>query len=332
MNRLCIFIVLITALSVVGCHKGPDVSKVEVNYQLVPFYLDINSIAPEKAAEAVPSLKQKYGDYLEGYSMRVIKIGSTRSPQYAEYLRSFLEYQPNRDVFEKCKVRFANLKPLKSQLDDAFKHYHHYFPQKAIPDVYLQISGFNQSIVVDSAVVGVSIEKYLGATCEFYQWLDYPVYLRRKMIPEKIVPDIMKAMALTEFAFNDSIDDIASNIIFQGKALHFVKAMMPELPDTLLFDFTERELKWSKQYEDDVWASTVEHKYLFNNDRLMIQKMVGDAPFTSLYGQDSPGHLGLFVGYQIVDAYLKAHPEVTLQQLMTMRDYRKILAGSGYRP
>lgn len=330
--RFSLFMVFSSMLLLMACHKGPDVSKVEVKYQLVPFFMDLNSIAPEKVEAAVPELKKKYGSFLEGYSTRVIKIGSTQSPHYGEYLRSFVEYQPNKDVFEKCKIQYANLKPLKSEIDDAFRHYQHYFPNKALPDVYLHISGFNQSIVVDSGLVSVSVEKYLGADCHFYEWLQFPVYLRRKMVPQKIVPDIMKALALTEFTFNDSIDDISSNMIYQGKALHFVKAMMPELNDTLLFDFTGKELEWCHKHESDVWATTVENKYLFNNDRLMIQKMVGDAPFTSFYGQESPGHLGLFIGYQIVAAYLKANPKVTLPQLMSMRDNRKILAGSGYRP
>jgi hypothetical protein len=329
--RICSLFVVF-ALTMVACHRGPDVSNEKVDYRLVPFFMELHSLAPEKVEAAVPELKKKYGNFLEAYSTGVIKIGPTSSPHYGEYLRSFVEYQPNRDVFEMCKKDYTSLDKLKSSIDEAFKHYQYYFPKKKLPDVYLQISGFNQSIVVDSGWIAVSVEKYLGSDCRFYQWLDYHQYLRRKMIPEKIVPDIMKALALTEFTYNDSIDDVCSNMIYQGKALHFVKTMIPDIADTLLFDFTAKELEWCRNQEADIWQVTVEKKYLFNNDHLVIQKMVGDAPFTSLYGQASPGHLGLFIGYQIVDAYIKANPKVTLPQLMSIRDDRKILAGSGYRP
>lgn len=307
-------------------------SHVQADFELVPFFMELHAIAPDSIAAKVPYLRQKYGYYLEGYSTRVIKVGPTDAPEYPEYLRSFVEYDANRDVFVECKEKYANLAPLKAQITEAYRHYKHYFPSNALPNVYLHISGFNQSMVADSGLIAISVEKYLGADCKFYEWLAYPNYLRRKMVPEKIVPDLMKAIAYTEFPYNDSIDDIANNIVYQGKVLHFVKAMMPELHDSLLFDYTERELEWCATYEGKMWQTMVEKKYLFDNNRMNIQKFIGDAPFTSFFGQDSPGRAGTYVGYRIVEAYLKLNPTVDLPQLMEASNGHVILQASGYRP
>jgi hypothetical protein len=332
-RKLVIAFTVVMLLGAVSCHqKSPDVSSVKVDFKLVPFFKELHAIKPDSLCAALPALKKKYGHFLEGYSVRVIKVGSTSDSSYCEYLKSFLEYDANKDVFEKCKVQYADLKPLNNSIEKAYQHYLHYFPKAAVPDVYLQISGFNQSMVVDSGLVGVSVEKYLGADCQFYEWLTIPYYLRRKMVPEKIVPDLMKAIAYTEFAYNDSVDDVVNNMVYQGKILYFAKAMIPALEDTLLFDFTPKELEWCADNESKMWGTMVEKRYLFNNNRMDIQKFIGDAPFSSFFGQDSPGRAATWIGYQIVTAYMEMNPTVDLPRLMAIPDGHVVLAGSGYRP
>jgi hypothetical protein len=153
------------------------------------------------------------------------------------------------------------------------------------------------------------------------------------MIPEKVVPDIMKAIAMTEFVYNDSIDDLLSQMVYNGMIIYFVKKTNPYLSDEYLFDYTHEELKWCKQYERMMWASLVEHKHLYSTDRIkIVQKYVNDAPFTSHFGQDSPGRTGIYLGYKIILSYLKRNPETTLAQLMEKRDYHKLFISSGYRP
>lgn len=330
--RLKYLLVMVIALSFFGCKNGPDVSDVKVDFEVIPFYLDLHSVPADSVAEYIPILKKKYGNFLNAYSEGVIHIGSINAPEYPEYLKSFIEYGPNRDVFDTCKIVYKDTRQLKSNIEQAFKHYRYYFKNAEIPNVYLQISGFNQSMVVDSGIVAVSIEKYLGTNCKFYQWLSYPIYLRKKMEPEKIVPDIMKAIAMTEFPFNDSIDDVIGHMVYEGKVAWFVKQMVPDVPDTLLFDYSAKEMKWCEDNESQMWATVVENKHLFNNDRMVIQKYTGDAPFTSFFGQDSPGHAGIYLGYRMVETYMNHNKEMTIGDLMKQDDAHLVLSKSGYRP
>ncbi len=323
---------LAVSVFVVGCRKGPEVNQVNVEFKLVPFYMDLHSIPLDSVAEYVPRLQQKYGSFLDAYSEGVIHVGAINAPGYADYLKSFIEYAPNRDVFDTCKIRYANTDDLYRDIKTAFQHYRFYFNEAQIPDVYMHISGFNQSMVVDSGIVAVSIEKYLGADCQFYEWLSFPLYLRKKMMPEKIVPDIMKAIAMTEFPLNDSVNDVVNHVIYQGKLAYFVRQMVPEIHDSLLFDYSEKELDWCRSNEAQMWATLVENKHLFNTEQLVIQKYTGDAPFTAYFGQNSPGHAGVFLGYRLVEAYMKNNEGLTLKDLMTQNDSRFILSKSGYRP
>ena len=312
--------------------KAPDVSNIEVSFKLIPFYKDLAAIPSDSVDRYLPELKKKYGKYLEAVSMRVLRIGSPEDKNYPEHLKAFLEYDANRDVFRKTDSLYPDINIFKPKIEQAFKYCKYYFPDKKCPDVYFHISGFNQSIVVDSSWISVSIEKYLGSKCIFYEWLDVYKYMRRQMIPEKIVPDIMKAIAMTEYPFEPKKDNLLNNMIYQGKVLYFVKKTNPNIADTLLFDFSEKQLKWTQEFKADVWGYMIEQKHLFSSNRMVIQKYIGDGPFNSYLGKDSPGKIGTYLGYEIVKKYMTKHDDVTLEQLMQNNDGQKILSQSGFNP
>ena len=329
------FVLIITAAIFSSCsdsRKTPDVDNIDVNFKLIPFYKDLSEISPDSIEQELPALKSKYGNYLKAVSVKVLRIGSPDDKDYANNLKEFLKYDANRDVFRKIDSLYPDINTFKPDIEQAFKYYKYYFPEKDCPDVYFHISGFNQSIVVDSAWLSVSIEKYLGANCIFYKWLEVYNYLRRSMIPQKVVPDIMKAIALTSFPFQPDKYNLLNNMIYHGKILYFVRQTCPNLPDTLLFDFTEKQLEWTENFEADIWGYMIEQKHLFSTDHMVIQKYIGDGPFNSYLGEKSPGKIGTYMGYKIIERYMIKNPEMTLQKLMTEQNGQKILSGSGYSP
>lgn len=328
------FVAVITTL-LAACSKGvdaPDVSHISVDVEVKPFYQDLFALNVDELSSQFPQLEDKYGNFIDAYSQKIIRIGNPKDPKYLEYLKSFLEYDANADVLEKCNAVFKDTEQLEDELSQAFRYLKYYFPQQTVPDIYLHISGFNQSIVVDSTWLSISVEKYLGTDCEFYEWLSTPVYLRNKMTPEKIVPDVMKAIAITNFPGNMKNEDVISHMIQEGKLVYFMKSMMPYVNDSLLFDFSEAQLDWSRQAEAGLWAGMVERKHLYNSERMVIQKYVGDGPFSYYFGQESPGRAAVYIGYHIVKTYMKEHPELSLFQLMHEMDAHKILRLSRYRP
>jgi hypothetical protein len=296
------------------------------------FFIDLFEMDENNLPSELQKLSDKYGTYLDAYSQQIIKIGSPSNPQYPDFIKSFMDYEDNREVYDACKKQFCDTKQLSDELTDAFRHYKYYFPETEIPSIYLHTSYFNQSISMDSSWVSVSVEKYLGTDCQFYEWLAIPNYLRRKMVPEKIVPDLMKAMAIGNFSLQMKNEDVLSKMLEQGKLQYFVKQMIPDIQDTLLFDYSEKQMKWCYKHEADIWASMAEQKHLFNTDRMIIQKYVGDSPFTYYLGQDSPGKAAVFIAYQIIEAYMENNPDKSLADLLNNRDGHQILRESRYRP
>ena len=333
--KYTLLLILILTLLLSSCsetHKAPDVENIRVNFKLIPFYKDLSEISPDSMEHYLPTLKSKYGDYLKAISIKVLRIGSPDDKDYANNLKEFLKYDANRDVFRKIDSLYPNIEIFRPDIEQAFKYYKYYFPKNDCPDVYFHISGFNQSIVVDSTWLSVSIEKYLGSGCQFYKWLEIYNYIRRSMIPEKVVPDIMKAIALTGFPFQPDKYNLLNNLIYQGKVLYLVRQTCPSLPDTLLFDFTEKQLTWTENFEAGIWGYMIEQKHLFSTDRMVIQKYIGEGPFNSYLGEESPGKIGGYVGYKIVEKYMGKNPTITLQQLMKEQSGQKVLSDSGYSP
>ncbi len=333
MDRLLYFSLLVLMLSACGGDiRYPNVSHINSDVKVVPFYRDLFSISGDSAHQQIDELKSRYGDYLDLYSSQVIKVGSVNSDDYNDNLLQFVDYEPNKEVLAACDSMVNGYPDLKKDLDKAFRYFKYHFPEVPTPDVYLHISGFNQSIFIDSAFVSVSIEKYLGGDCRFYAWLETPAYLRGAMKPQKIVPDVVKAMFYAWLPDGSDSEALLNLMMYQGKVLYGIKSMMPGIPETLLFDFTEEQLKWCRKFEGQMWSYVIENKYLYGTNRLDAQKFIGEAPFTSFFGQESPGKALLYNAYNIVRDYMNQDESLTLNDLFQNSDAQQILLKSRYRP
>jgi hypothetical protein len=71
---------------------------------------------------------------------------------------------------------------------------------------------------------------------------------------------------------------------------------------------------------------------LYSKDYQTQTKLIQDGPFTTGFGNESPSRLGVFIGWEIVVAYLKNNPDVTLEEVLKMTDSQKLLQNSGYKP
>ncbi len=280
----------------------------------------------------VDSMSKRYSPYFELYAQYVVQMGEVGSDVFYKNLDAFLTDSVMNEVYDTVQRQFPNLNKLEADLTGAFERFGAQFPDYPVPRVLASVSGFNQSIVVGDSVIGIALDKYLGASSTFYQQLAIHNYKRATMIPQRIASDVMLAFALTEFPFNDSVDNLLSSMIFEGRALYFTKQMLPNVPDSLIIGYSAQQLRWCKINEAAMWTFLAEQRLLFNLDRLTIRKFIGEAPFTAAFTPESPGRAGVWIGWRIVDAYMKKNKEVTLGQLMNVTDYQRILSQSGYKP
>ena len=142
----------------------------------------------------------------------------------------------------------------------------------------------------------------------------------------------MFEIANNEIEYRNVGNDLLDKILNSGKLLWFIYAMMPEVPKTILMDYTNEQLMWTRDNESLVWAFLIENKMLYSTELQPEQKFILDSPFTSYFGDESPPRLGWWIGWQIVRSYMNKNSKINLNELMNNYDAQNILSKSGYKP
>jgi hypothetical protein len=284
-----------------------DVSNIKLDIKINRLDKDLFELDLGNIEKEVPGIIENYGEFFELYNARVINLGNPHNIDYPNKLAGFITDYTMNQVYEKVMDVFPDV-------------------------IYTFIGGFNQSVVISDSILAIGFDKYLGEDCEFYVRLKIANYLQKNMNPENIPTDAVRAWAHTEFVYNDSINNLVNNMVYQGKIQYFLDAMFPQTSDSLKLGFTANQLRWCINNEYQMWNYLIEEKLLFSTDYMTINKHINPAPFTSGYPKESPGRASVWLGHEIVKAYMKRNPDILIKDLMLDDDYQKILSESRYEP
>jgi hypothetical protein len=65
--------------------------------------------------------------------------------------------------------------------------------------------------------------------------------------------------------------------------------------------------------------------HLNSSDPMIIRSYMGTIPYFNIMDNNAPQGIGIWVGAQIVDEYMRKHKDVTIKQLMDLTNYRMLL-------
>lgn len=320
-----------------GCNQNnenlkPDISNINLKLTFHRFDKSLFAIKPDSIEQNIVNLENEYGLFFNLFCSKIINIGESNNRNFIPFLQKFISDYNMLTVYNDCQNNFININGLTDSITIGFKFYKHYFPNKNIPEVYFYMGGFNQSIVTGNNILGIGLDKYLGKKYSYYSKLGLAQYQSYKMQRSFIVSDCFRAIAWSEFSFNDSVNDLIHNMIYQGKMQYFIDKMLPDINDTLKFAYTKKQWDWCLQNEKVMWDYLIDKKQLFITGDMDIKRYIDEAPFTTLFPHESPGRTGVWIGWRIVSNYMNNNHEVTLEQLMNENNYEKILDGSKYKP
>jgi uncharacterized protein YjaZ len=320
----------------VSCKQNPlkvDISKIENSVEVVRFDKELFSINSNDTIGSVTELSNKYPEFFDLFTYKVIQIGGIGDSLFMDGIKHFLTDTMILNVKKLVDAEFSDFNNTEKQLKEAFKYYQFHFPGKELPTIYTNISGFNQSVVTAENIIGISLDKYLGRDCKYYKLLNStPQYKIMNMYKEKIVSDVAYAWGFTEFEYTNKTITLLDNMIHFGKLMYFVDALMPEMNDSLKIGYTGVQIDWCKRNEAQMWSQLIENKMLYSNKRMDIIRYINNSPTTSGFPLESPGRTGVWIGWQIVREYMRKHPDITLPELMQNSNYQQILNDSKYFP
>ncbi len=336
MKRLTV-ISLIVLVLVGACRRDRyrvDISGIKVDVKIKRLEQDLFAHDPVRIPDTVEVLKKKYGEFLKYFSY-VINIGEPDDSLWLDGLLKFCTDRLNNEVYEATLKVFPDLEWLEKDFSKSFRYYKYYFPDKSVPEVFSCITGFNTSIITGDSVLGIGLDRFLGSDCRYYPQLGIYTYLADRMTPEYILTGSMYAWASSEWDYNIIgyiPDNVLASIIHEGKLLYFVKCMVPWENDEIIFGFSQKQMEFCLQNEGDMWQYLIENDLLFSTDSFTKRKLVGEAPFTSYFSRESPGRAAAWIGFRIVEAFMKYNKDMTLEKLMNISDPQVILSGSRYSP
>lgn len=334
MRYKLIILIICSVVFFPACNQGkkrPNINGREVDLKIHrfedAFFTMDTTILPDESLR----LQRQFPKFFDLYTQGILRAGKIEEAIYSNSILIFLSDPVQQHAYKEVKGRYDDFSDYEKSFKDAFSIYAYYFPTAQIPDLYTFVGYFNQSVVLDEGLVAVALEKYLSPDYPKYLELGIPSFIRSKMDSRFLVTDVMQAIAQVEFPFNDSLDNLVSNLIWEGRNIYFASCMVPEAEDADLLRFQGKEYEYCKTYEREMWRYLVDNKYLFSQDDKVIRRYLSDGPFTPGF-DNSPSRVGVFIGYQIVKSFMKRNAAVNLSELMQMDDYLYLLNASGYQP
>jgi len=230
-------------------------------------------------------------------------------------------------IYKAIDDKFPDTEFFKEEFSQAFGYYAHYFPNEYIPNIIGYFSNFNaKSMFLDSSIA-IGLELYLGTTHPVIERLSttsLPNYLKQKMNADYLVSDALKFFLLTRY-YHDMGDDFLSIIVSMGKILYVLDALQPKVEDWKKMGYTAKQLQWCEDNEDQIWKYTVDNQLLFSTNFEKISHFIDEGPFTKGLPEESPSMVGIWMGWQMVRDYMQENTTVTLQELISEKDAKKIL-------
>lgn len=330
------FLSIIFTLAFYSCQENKweiDTSSIKVQTKINRFDLDLFELTDSPSDKSkLSELKILYPSIYPLYVNAIMRLGPAKSAATASSLEGFLKDKDIQGLFKSVQQAFpeGNLEKEEKELETGFKYYHHYFPNRVIPDVFTMVSAFAYNTVCDDSLLGISLDTYLGGDFSLYPKTGIPKYKFQNFDRKYLVTDALKAWLLTEFEMEGS-QNLLDQMIFHGKVLYLLKAFLAKKDFHLMLNYTKEDLAWCEENEKQIWFHFVDMELLFSIENHKILKFMGDAPFIAGFPEGSPGRVGQWMGYKIVSAYMENN-KVSLQELMKIKDSNKILQQSNYKP
>ncbi|HRH37229.1 MAG TPA: hypothetical protein PK760_02720 [Flavobacteriales bacterium] len=294
---------------------------------------DLFRAAPDSMASVSLKAYATYGEFYRVYIEQILQGAPVDDPRLPMVLHRFVLDPDWREAQNAVDSALGDMELQRDQFEGAFERLHALFPDSLIPRIVAFNSGYNFGVFPTDSVLGIGVEWFIGKDHQVISYLapeTFPQYVKDRMEPEMLVPSAVKGWLLVHYTKDIRGADVLTNLVETGKVMALLDALLPATEPHLKFAFSKDQLAWCEANEYMMWKDIVGKDQIFSTDNDAIGRLMNDAPFTNGFPHESPGHVGEWIGYRMVMAYLKENPKVTLPELLAMKDARVIL--KDYKP
>lgn len=317
----------------------PNVDHLKKELTVLRFEQDLFAIDTNDIANEIAALEAKYTDFTDVYFRYAIplKRGDFGPNEQVDVLKAFLRYPLIREVYAATQAKFSELQSSKADLEKAMAYYAYYFPAADVPDTLVTfMSQFEYAgFLYGNNQLAVGLDMYLGPNYDYKAVSPaepiFSDYLTRTYTPAYL-PVKMSQLLIEEQLSEPEQGRLIDYMIYHGKELYLLDLLLPQSPDSLKLEITAAQSAWLQENETEVYIYLQSQELLFETDVRKYRKYIDPSPNSPGMPDGAPGRSANYIGWKIVEQWMKNNPQATIKDLLDIQDGQRILAESRYKP
>lgn len=337
--RFCFIILSVSFIYSCTTDHRTDRLNPSISTKLVRFEKELMQLDTADISLAYQDLYSRFPIFTDLYFDRVMAFPRDLNSRFEEIKMMYRD-----SIFSKLYLttaeEFSNMDGIKKELDQTVENYMQVFPEvKAVPNFYTFISSFAYQCFLfndlNNEGIGIGLDMFLGDDFP-YHLIDpknpaFSSYLSRafnkahlaKKVAEVLVEDKLLPPVKSDFL---------SLMIWSGKKLYLMDQILDFKPDSVVIEYTKDQLAWCKNNEAGIWEYFFDNDLFYETDINKFNKLISPSPFSPGMPEEAPGRTGNYMGWRIVDQFMKKNPDISIQQLIQIQDPQEILTRSKFKP
>jgi hypothetical protein len=325
--------IIVLLISCSGGKDKPDVSGIEVDVTLQRFEQDFFKIDTNNVVQGLMSLQKTYPDFYPVFMQDILQLPPTGAEALSILRIIISSYRSLNDSIQK---KYPNMDWLQKELETNFKYVKYYYPQYKLPNIITFIGTLDApGAVLTPQHLGIGLHQYAGKNFSAYQSPEvqqmYPSYISRRFDKEYMVTNSLRAIADDVYPDQSVGRPLIEQMVEKGKQWFLLSHFAPDAADSAVTGYTTQQLDWANDNEGNIWGHVIKAENIYSIEPHVIQTYIGEAPFTQGMPQQSPGNIGQWIGWRIVQQFAQKNKELTLQQIL-QTPAKAVFEGAQYRP
>ncbi len=324
------FFFLLVAVSFTSCQDSRYEVETNTNIEQADFYRLDQAIFAESTGTLadLATLDTESNGFLTIYMLEIMQMPPIDNPMATSILSQFTEDPTWRDLQQHIQNVHPELQKESATMKSALARYAAFFKENTLPQLVTYNSGFNVGVYPSDQYLGVGLEWYSGSDQPILDRLPpelFPQYKRDKMLSKYLVGNALKGWLFVKFQSKQNGESLLNRMVFSGKIHFLTKILLEDISDADLLNYSEVQAEWAENNAYDVWKHLVESDLVFSKSAKEVSKMMNDGPFTPGMPPESPGGIGNWVGYKMVEAFMEKNSDIGLVELMNNKNDQNFL-------
>jgi hypothetical protein len=331
-TRIIAMFLLFSCWSCNSVEDAPNVSNIKIQLTEQHFEQDFFALDTLQLQASLKKLETKHPGFTIVFLTNILALMPTsESADLINFMRAY------RPLFNQSSAIFkAQAKEFK-EIKKGLQYVKYYFPAYPLPNKLISFIGPINSFgcILTEDAIAIGLQLFLGKDHPLYNSEEgqalFPAFISRKFEPAYIPVSAMNNIVLDMYPTSFIGKPLIAQMVELGKKMYIVDHLLPQLSDTLITGYSEKQLSACLNNEKNIWSFFIQNDLLYKSDPPLVREYITDGPFTQAFGKESPGNIGQFLGWQIVKKWMKKNDQLSMDSLMK-KDAVELFEESRYKP